>query len=257
VAIAAAARGARGFTLVELLVVVIVIGLGAGLITLSMGHDGAARLRQESERLRGALEHAAQLAQWRRAPLVWEADAGGYRFLAATPEGLAGGRRPTLARHAFPDMRIRQAAGDHAVRPAARASGRNDPARWSSNRRRAAGRWATRSPHAGGGHDTAWLPLIEVMGALTVLAVAFAAALSRWGSRPTTPRCLRRALAQWVAQNQLAQMQISRIRSPPAAGAPGASASSGARRSPRRPMPVPQGEIVVADPALTTTSSPG
>ena len=144
-AIAAAARGARGFTLIELLVVVIVIGLGAGLITLSMGHDGAARLRQESERLRGALEHAAQLAQWRRAPLVWEADAGGYRFLAATPEGLWQEEAdPTLARHAFPeDMRLQASgpAGDPApLRLLLRASGRNDP--YALVVESPAGRWA-------------------------------------------------------------------------------------------------------------------
>ena len=132
VATRAAARVARGFTLVEVLVVLIVIGLGAGLITLGMGHDSAGVLRQESERLRGALEHAAQLAQWRRATLVWEADPGGYRFLSANLEGLWQEEADdTLSRHAFPEaMRLRATgpAGDAAPpRLVLRASGRNDP----------------------------------------------------------------------------------------------------------------------------------
>ena len=115
-----------------MLVVLIVIGLGATLITLGMGHDSAAALRQESERLRSALEHAAQLAQWRRVALVWEADAGGYRFLSPTPEGsLQDETDDTLSHHAFPaDMHLRATgpAGDAApLRLVLRASGRNDP----------------------------------------------------------------------------------------------------------------------------------
>ena len=121
-----------GFTLVEVLVVLIVIGLGAGLITLGMGHDSGAALRQESERLRSALEHAAQMAQWRREAMVWEADSGGYRFLSATPNGLwQEVTDESLSRHVFPEtMRLRATgpAGDVApLRLVLRASGRNDP----------------------------------------------------------------------------------------------------------------------------------
>ena len=53
--------------------------------------------------------------------------------------------------------------------------------------------------------------LIEVMVALTVLAVAFAAGYRALGQSTNNAELLkRRALAQWVAQNQLAQMQINR-----------------------------------------------
>jgi general secretion pathway protein H len=128
----ATARRARGFTLVEVLVVLVVIGMGVGLIALGMGHDSTAALRQECERLRGALEHAAQMAQWRRSALVWEADAGGYRFLSPTPDGLWQEETDdTLSYHAFPaDMHLRATgpAGDAApLRLLLRASGRNDP----------------------------------------------------------------------------------------------------------------------------------
>ena len=121
-----------GFTLVEILVVLVVIGIGLGLITLSSGHDSAALLRNESERLRSVLEHAAQLAQWRHAPLVWEADASGYRFAVPTPEGtLTEDTDPTLAWHPLPPevrMRVIDATGASApLRLLLRASGRNDP----------------------------------------------------------------------------------------------------------------------------------
>lgn len=53
--------------------------------------------------------------------------------------------------------------------------------------------------------------LIEVMVALTVLAVAFTAGYRALGQSINNAELLkRRALAQWVAQNQLAQMQINR-----------------------------------------------
>jgi general secretion pathway protein I len=53
--------------------------------------------------------------------------------------------------------------------------------------------------------------LIEVMVALTVLAVAFAAGYRALGQSTNNAELLkRRTLAQWVAQNQLAQMQVSR-----------------------------------------------
>ena len=131
-AAACAGTATHGFTLVEMLVVVIVLGLSAALITLGMGHDGAAALRQESDRLRSALEHAAQLAQWRRASLLWEGDANGYRFLSASADGQWQDETDdTLMRHALPDaMRLRATgpAGDDApLRLLLRASGRNDP----------------------------------------------------------------------------------------------------------------------------------
>ena len=125
-------RGAAGFTLIEVLVVVIVVGLGAALITLRLSNDNGAALRQESERLRSTLEYAAQLAQWRREPLAWEGDADGYRFSRADENGewreIAD---PELARHLFPStmhLRAIGPAGTPApLRVLLRASGRNDP----------------------------------------------------------------------------------------------------------------------------------
>ena len=121
-----------GFTLVEILVVLVVVGIGLGLITLSMGHDSAAALRHETERLRSALEHASQLAQWRHTPLLWEADATGYRFATVSPDGsLLQENDETLTWHPLPadvKMRVTDAAGVSApLRLLFRPSGRNDP----------------------------------------------------------------------------------------------------------------------------------
>ena len=121
-----------GFTLVEMLVVLLVVGIGLGLVTLSAGHDEAALLRQESERLRSALEHAAQLAQWRHVPLAWEADANGYRFASPARDGTwTDETDPTLAPHPLPPnvrMRVTDASGVVApLHLLMRPSGRNDP----------------------------------------------------------------------------------------------------------------------------------
>ena len=52
--------------------------------------------------------------------------------------------------------------------------------------------------------------LIEVMVALTVLAVAFSAGYRALGQSTNNADLMkRRALAQWVAQNQLAMMQLN------------------------------------------------
>jgi general secretion pathway protein H len=125
-------RVRRGFTLVEVLVTLAVIGLGLGLITLTLGHDSAAQLRTESDRLRSAIEHASAVAQWRRTDLAFEAVADGYRFL----HPLADGRWEVetdelLSPHVLPSESRITAIGPAGgvVTPAfrLRASGRNDP----------------------------------------------------------------------------------------------------------------------------------
>ncbi|MEO8136716.1 MAG: prepilin-type N-terminal cleavage/methylation domain-containing protein [Betaproteobacteria bacterium] len=122
----------RGFTLIEMLVVLVIIGLGAGLVALQLGHDTGATLRQECERLRTSLEYAAQLAQWRREPLVWEADQQGYRFLRPDPKGEWREEVDAeLARHVLPEALHVRATGPagtpQPLRVLFRASGRNDP----------------------------------------------------------------------------------------------------------------------------------
>jgi type II secretion system protein H len=73
-------RRCRGFTLVEILVALLVIGLGAGIVYAQLEADPRQALQREGERFAGALEHAALLAQWKNETLGVSANGGAYRF---------------------------------------------------------------------------------------------------------------------------------------------------------------------------------
>ena len=75
------AAGARsGFTLVEVLIVVVVIAIASGLVIVNLGGDDRRSAEREAGRLAGALVHAAALAQWKGETLGVSADGTGYRF---------------------------------------------------------------------------------------------------------------------------------------------------------------------------------
>jgi len=69
-----------GFTLAEILVVLLVIGLAAGLAYARLEADPRQTLEREARRFAGALEHAALLAQWKNQTLGVSAAGGVYRF---------------------------------------------------------------------------------------------------------------------------------------------------------------------------------
>jgi type II secretion system protein H len=71
---------AHGFTLLELLVVLVVLGIAASLIAANLEGNERRGTDLEARRLAGALEHAAALAQWRGETLGISADGRGYRF---------------------------------------------------------------------------------------------------------------------------------------------------------------------------------
>jgi type II secretion system protein H len=71
---------AAGFTLAEILVVLVVIGLAAGLVFAQLESDPRQALEREARRFAGALEHAALLAQWKNQVLGVSASGGAYRF---------------------------------------------------------------------------------------------------------------------------------------------------------------------------------
>jgi general secretion pathway protein H len=70
----------RGFTLLELLVVLLVMGLCAGLVGALAQPDERARLQVEAGRLAQLLELAAVEARLTGKPVAWTADAAHYRF---------------------------------------------------------------------------------------------------------------------------------------------------------------------------------
>jgi general secretion pathway protein H len=78
---------AGGFTLVEILVVLIVIGLAAGLAYAQLESDPRQALQREGRRFAGALEHAALLAQWKNETLGVSASGNVYRFWRLGNEG--------------------------------------------------------------------------------------------------------------------------------------------------------------------------
>ena len=69
-----------GYTLVELLIVLVVIGIMLGLVSLSIAPDTNAKLRRDAERLEELFALAAEEAQLTSRPLAWRGDENGYAF---------------------------------------------------------------------------------------------------------------------------------------------------------------------------------
>ena len=127
---------ATGFTLAEILVVLIVIGLAAGLAYAHFETDPRHTVERESQRLAAALEHAALLAQWKGETLGISASGNAYRFWRQPAGGLTWQPMSTddvLEPRLLPaplDISAREYAGlpvaADAILPL-RASGRNEP----------------------------------------------------------------------------------------------------------------------------------
>jgi general secretion pathway protein H len=132
-----APRGSAGFTLAEVLVVLVVIGLAAALVYARYDSDPRDQLEREGRRLGAAIEHAALLAQWQNETLGVSAVGGGYRFWR---HGINSGdgwsalsSDDVLAAHALPPD-LNAEVLSYAAQPVApdavvpfRASGRNEP----------------------------------------------------------------------------------------------------------------------------------
>lgn len=82
-------HAARGFTLLELLVVISIIALATAGVAFAMRDDGQATLQREGERLAALLEAGRAQSRASGAPVRWRAAGGAFRF-----EGLAGNPAP-------------------------------------------------------------------------------------------------------------------------------------------------------------------
>jgi general secretion pathway protein H len=73
-------RRRRGFTLIEMLVVLMIMGLFVGLVSAITRPDDRAVLRLEAERLSQLLDFAAAEAQLTGKSIAWTAEGSDYRF---------------------------------------------------------------------------------------------------------------------------------------------------------------------------------
>ncbi len=77
----------RGFTLLEMLVVLLIVGIVSGVATLALSRNPHTDLREQGQRLALLFESAGDEAQLRGRPLAWQANATGYGFIEADGSG--------------------------------------------------------------------------------------------------------------------------------------------------------------------------
>jgi len=73
----------NGFTLLELLVVVVILGIAAGVVSLSVSPSEDRLVAEEAERLAALFRLAQDEARVSARPLTWQADTRGYRFVGS------------------------------------------------------------------------------------------------------------------------------------------------------------------------------
>lgn len=78
---------AAGFTLLEMLVVLVIAGLLVSLTALTMTRNPRTDLNEEAQRLALLFESAGDEAQVRAQPIAWQPLEGGFRFDLHTEDG--------------------------------------------------------------------------------------------------------------------------------------------------------------------------
>jgi general secretion pathway protein H len=78
----------RGFTLLELLVVVAIIAIASAGVSFALRDSAATQLEREAQRLAALLESARAQSRTSGRPVVWRTVAGGFRFEGLAPATL-------------------------------------------------------------------------------------------------------------------------------------------------------------------------
>jgi general secretion pathway protein H len=81
------ARSNAGFTLLEMLVVLVIAGLLVSLASLQLTRNPRTDLNEEAQRLALLFESAGDEAQVRARPIAWQPQDGGFRFDIRTEDG--------------------------------------------------------------------------------------------------------------------------------------------------------------------------
>lgn len=74
-----------GFTLVEVLVILSIMGIMLGFVIVRYGKDERQNLQLEGHRLALLISHASNTARTSGQPIAWQANEGGYQFLQYSP----------------------------------------------------------------------------------------------------------------------------------------------------------------------------
>ena len=126
----------RGFTLVEILVVIVILGIAAGLAVVAIAPDERELSAREARRFAGALEYAAKRAQWRNEMLgvsaarrvvrYWRRDVVNDRWQVVDDDDVLRTRALPEPLDAMAVAYAGRALASDAIVPL-RASGRNEP----------------------------------------------------------------------------------------------------------------------------------
>ncbi len=73
-------RAANGFTLIEIMVVMVILGIMMTLVSVNLYQDDGKVLSEEANRLAALLEHAQSEAMLTGSPVAWSAQSGKYQF---------------------------------------------------------------------------------------------------------------------------------------------------------------------------------